>query len=182
MDRLERLQAKAMIQEFGLMVYGGCAGQRADRLIVSYSVGLTDRGLPEIVVSGASQRTAHILLNMVSSILPATIDASTNAILIPAFSNEYTACLRRLPSEDASRYMLTKALDYYGRPVDVMQLVLADKNNRMPWEEGVDPHHVLGQSPMLDWSQPAHVPPEDMQRMPPPPWSEAAQAASTATP
>lgn len=151
MDDQERDQIAVMIAQYGHMVFGGCGCLRPDNLIVSYTCGLTERSLPEIIVSAVDQKSAAILLNKLSTMLPETIGPEDDLIEFKDFSNGFAAMLRRLPKDLTNESVIVKAASYYGRKLPCMQLVLSDKNHFYPWQHGASRGFVECQSPVVDW-------------------------------
>lgn len=153
MDDAERAGLATMIQNYGCAVIGGCAGFRKDRMIVSHTIGMTDRGLPEFAISGVPQTWAAALLNQFVARIPQgdTIPPEEDAILAEDFSNGYPVMARPLPTKEANQTIAFKARLYYGRDVPIWQVILSDKESRWPWEDGLADTFVMGQCPLVDW-------------------------------
>lgn len=149
----ERKAVDRNIERWGQQVFGNCAGQRADRLIVTYSVGFATRDLPEIMVSGVPQQQAATWINVLSCTLIDPVPSSVDAVHIANWMySGNSVCLRRVPSAEACSQIMNKAHDYFGREVEVMQLIFSDAQNRLPWDAGFDSQFGKRQCPLIDWT------------------------------
>lgn len=97
----------------------------------AYTVGLTGRGLPELVVTGLRAEPAAALLNAVAQY------CCDRLVLLPG----ETICVGSGPSCEAvglphPDVHLFTAVDVYGERVRALQLVWADSRGRYPWEAG----------------------------------------------
>lgn len=142
------------IKEIGHSVIGGCAGQRADRMMISHTLGLTERGYPEIFMGSFPQALAATFMNFLSTKLPPKIGSDDDWIAIDnVMGGPYQGMLRRVPLREANEYIVFTAAQYYGRDVDVMQFVLEDKNHLYPWQPGCAEAMVTSQSPLVRWAE-----------------------------
>lgn len=153
LDVDRRAWIKEVIGTHGFAVVGGCAGFREDRLIVSYTVGMTERGLPELAISGIPQTWAHQVLSEFIAHIPEgeVIPPDEDAILVEGLSSGYPAMARPLPKAEANSSIAPWARDYYGREVDVWQVVIPDKERRWPWDPRVTASFRMTQNALLDW-------------------------------
>lgn len=98
----------------------------------SYTVGLTERDLPELLVSGLSQRRAVSMLNnMAHNIVfhdgpldPGELVATTDGPDIEVV---------RMPEPSAHLYV---AINLFGPAIQAQQLVYADDRGNWPWDVG----------------------------------------------
>jgi hypothetical protein len=118
-----------------LMVRHGWAVQQVegDRIHppYAYTLGLTDCGLPELVITGMALSRAARLLNRVAE---HTIHAEPPAAgeQIPLVGGPLVEIVE-LPHPDAH---LDTAVALFGRTLRALQLVWADDRGRWPWERG----------------------------------------------
>lgn len=100
-----------------------------------YTAGLTEHGLPELIVYGVTDEHGPSLLNSLASrLLDGEVIADGTRIddlLEGPFTPQLRTAVRR-------RDPLGVAEEQYGDQVMVRQLVLPDRENRMPWEVGFD--------------------------------------------
>ncbi|MFB9908517.1 DUF4262 domain-containing protein [Allokutzneria oryzae] len=103
----------------------------------AYTVGLTPRGKPELVVTGMPFQGAAGLLNVIA---PETVQAGERIELGEALLIEVVELA--VPSAH-----LHVAVGLYGPEVRALQLVHADLHGRWPWERGY--RGVRGGQPVL---------------------------------
>jgi hypothetical protein len=112
----------------------------------SYTVGLTDRGLPELIMVGFQTSLMQGLLR--DSVPKADNlrdgDVLTGVATVPLG-------LRRIPQEAADRFLLM-AHTHYGRSVEAIQLVIPDAAGRFPWQPGCDPLYIRYQSAFIPFA------------------------------
>lgn len=113
----------------------------------SYSIGLTERGYPELFMCGFS-----------TALMASLIDAGAEQIAhlrdgeLADQIAQVPLAIRALPEEPTNTEYLIQAQRYYERTVRAFQIVLPDVNGRFPWDPGCDPHYVRAQSRILDLS------------------------------
>jgi hypothetical protein len=153
LDDERRRWIRAVIVSHGFAVIGGCAGFRPDRLIVSHTVGMTQRGLPELVISGIPQDWAHAVLTEFIAHIPEgeVIPPDEDAILVERLSSGYPGMARPLPKHEANVSLTPWARDYYGREVDVWQMVIPDRERRWPWDPRCKASFRMTQTALVDW-------------------------------
>jgi hypothetical protein len=98
----------------------------------AYTVGLTDFGRPEFVVTGMSTKRAHELLNDVASHVvhaDAALQPGDQISLVGGPAIEVVEL-----TETKAR--LVTAIDIYGPGIRALQLVYADDRGHWPWEVG----------------------------------------------
>jgi hypothetical protein len=106
----------------------------------AYTVGLTEAGLPELVVSGMPVRRAQDLLNDVASHVVHSGVALTPGQQVPLVGGPTIEIVEL--SESTAR--LVTAVDIYGPGIRALQLVHADDRGRWPWQAG-----YRGRQPVL---------------------------------
>ena len=98
----------------------------------AYTVGLTDLGLPELLITGLPPRTSKRLLN---SIAHDMVDDGT--ILRPAMHIDYQSeFLLEVVEVDHPDVHLRFAVAICGPEVRAVQLVWTDDFSRWPWDRG----------------------------------------------
>jgi len=98
----------------------------------AYTVGLTDLGLPELLITGLPPRTSKRLLN---SIAHDMVDDGT--ILRPAMHIDYQSeFLLEVVDVDHPDVHLRFAVAICGPEVRALQLVWTDDFRRWPWDRG----------------------------------------------
>ncbi|UUV32122.1 DUF4262 domain-containing protein [Amycolatopsis roodepoortensis] len=126
-DYLEEA-VRPMIRKFGWMIQTVERGLGMPEL--AYSVGLTDAGLPELVVTGLAERKAGSILNYyaqqaVRSKMPEPGEALPATAAMPA--------LEVVPL-DAPTAILFTAVEMYGGDIRALQLVYEDEHGKFPWD------------------------------------------------
>ncbi len=116
-----------------------------------YTAGLTAKDLPELVVYGLPAEVAGAVLNDLASALVGGATIVDGQPLVELLEGPFhpqlrTAVRRRAP--------LGVAEEQYGDQVRVRQLVLPDRENRMPWDPDFD--ESFSQPVLYAW---APVPP-----------------------
>jgi hypothetical protein len=114
-----------------------------DRRPFAYTIGLHDRGLPELLVTGLDPRPALWLLNTFARrALGGKAPKAGKQVWLPAGTRVE---LVRVAQPDAHLYM---AVAIEGPEIEAVQLVWADGRGRWPWAPGFDdgrrPQPVLG--------------------------------------
>jgi hypothetical protein len=137
---------RRVIDRFGWGVLHEGAGPASGEPRLSYTVGLTALGHPEVAIVGLPFEAAEKFLNLVGESVRAGSrweHGTTTARFTDAESPVVF-----LRAEDTSR--LTAVAQVYGR-VDAVQLIWPDSTGKLPWDEGHrNPPHVqplLGQRP-----------------------------------
>jgi hypothetical protein len=102
-----------------------------DRPPFAYTLGLTLRGLPELVVTALSARRSWQLLNEEAARVVVEGPPRQGQRLV--LSDGRAAEVVALPHPDAHLFVAT---DLYGPHVRALQLARADDRGRWPWEVG----------------------------------------------
>lgn len=104
----------------------------SDKRPLSYTVELTERGLPELVITGMAVPIAHRLLNSTAHMIT---DDGTE--LAPAMHIDHQGeFLLEVVEVEHPDVHLLYAARLFGNNVRALQLVWADDKKRLPWERG----------------------------------------------
>jgi hypothetical protein len=114
----------------------GCSiiATETDDTSMSYTVGLSDSDLPEIVVFGLPPVSAHAILNDAAKLLKE--DKLPLDTPISELANLPVVC-KQVPAERGVGY-INVANTRAGKPVNLIQLVWPDKEGHFPWQEKFD--------------------------------------------
>lgn len=139
-DYLKHLNG--VIREHGWAVQG--VERHGDQPAWAYTIGLTERGQPELLVTGLPLSQARILLNNVAShmINPAGHGPSPGDRTQLANGRQLEIVAVSEPLEH-----LRFAVELYGDSVQACQLVYSDLEGRWPWDR--DHRGAPGGQPML---------------------------------
>lgn len=99
---------------------------------MAYTVGLTDKGLSEIVVFGLPEQSAHIVLNDSAQL------AMENKLFLDVPNRllaNFPLIFKRVPPEAGVGYV-NIANARAEHPVKLIQLVWPDEKGLFPWEDG----------------------------------------------
>jgi Domain of unknown function (DUF4262) len=124
----------AKVEKYGWVVqgvFGGVGPQFA------YTVGLSGKHLPEVIVFGLPMELAHQLLNIVAEQM---IDGSgfSHGDLVHGSLEDYPLVFIRV-TDTSEHFGVANAL--YGQldgPIQALQLIYPDAKSHLPWEEGYD--------------------------------------------
>jgi hypothetical protein len=137
-DYLDHMQG--LIDRFGWAV----VGIEDDRIHPpwAYTLGLTPRGRPELVVTGLPLPRATWLLNTVA---PYVLD---DAVPLPGEEVLVEGCplIEVVRVTEPTAHLVT-AVELYGPQIQALQLVYADDRGHWPWDAGFRGHH--GGQPVL---------------------------------
>lgn len=123
-------ELRAMVRLHGWVVQG----VEDDRLPFAYTIGLHDRGLPELLVTGMSQEEAAGLLNDVA------VAALGGRVFEPgAHVAVGNGPLLEIVEVDQPDAHLNFAVALGGPDIRALQLVWADERGRWPWAAGWGP-------------------------------------------
>lgn len=112
----------------------------------SYTVGLADRGHPELFMAGFEPSLMQGLLR--NAVRQAA--EIRDAVPLASVAN-YLLGVRKLPQEAADTFLLL-AKTHHGRPVEAFQIVVPDARGLFPWQPGCDPMIVRYQSVALPFA------------------------------
>jgi len=94
----------------------------------SYTVGLTDHGCPELLITGLEkQRAADVLADAVSDVFAGAALAPGKRIRVGRLAVEVV----QVAEPDAH---LEVAADLFGQQLTALQLVYADRRGHLPWD------------------------------------------------
>jgi hypothetical protein len=122
---------RGVIDRFGWGVLHVGAGPSSAEPRLSYTVGLTDLGHPEVVTVGLPFEAAEKFLNLVGETVRAGSRWEHGARTERFTDSDSPVVFLRV--EDTSRLAAVEQL--YGR-VEALQLVWPDSTGKLPWEEG----------------------------------------------
>lgn len=129
-----------IIEDYGWFVQG--VSRDGPHPPWSYTVGLTEAGRPELVVTGLGLNRAHDLLNMVAAhVMHGT--APRPGERIPLIDGPMIEIVR--VAEPAAH--LKTAVEVYGAGIQALQLVHADDRGHWPWDVGY--RSAQGAQPVL---------------------------------
>jgi hypothetical protein len=97
----------------------------------AYTIGLTEHGRPELIVTGLSHARAHDLLHAVAEHL-LHADAPVPGAQIPLIGGPLIEIVQ-VPVPPAH---LKLAAEMYGDAISALQVVHADDRGRWPWDRG----------------------------------------------
>ena len=108
----------------------------------AYTLGLTPRGRPELVVTGLPLPHATWLLNTVASyMLDDAVPLPGDEVLV-----EGGPLMEVVRVTEPTAHLVT-AVELYGPEIQALQLVYADDRGHWPWDAGFRGHH--GGQPVL---------------------------------
>ena len=125
------------IQKTGFSII--CVSGGSGRAGFCYTIGLSDKYGHEILVFGLPPEHAMPIINHVASspafpALDVPLDEYTN---LPVMFKRCT-----LDLADLHEQYVCQADNYYGRPVEVVQMILSDRNGRLPGHAEFDQEHM----------------------------------------
>jgi hypothetical protein len=104
-----------------------------DRRPFAYTIGLHDRGLPELLVTGLAPKRAQWLLDTFAKrVIAGLKPAAGDEVLLPAGTR-----IEIVEVEHPDAHM-GMAIALEGPTVSAVQLVWADSRDRLPWAPGFD--------------------------------------------
>jgi hypothetical protein len=108
----------------------------------AYTVGLTERDLPELVIAGPDPLTAQALLNDMAGRVSSRAEPFTHGQRVADLLVGYDAIIVEGPATDA--LLPGAAYAQYGKDrVRLQQIVWPDPHSRFPWDDGYQyPAHV----------------------------------------
>lgn len=149
-DVFERVEAAIATTGFGIVSVLGSARSAE----FSYTVGLTEQLLPELIVTAVRPPDAVRLLDIWASYL------TEKSAVLPGETLETGPWLLEAVAVDRPAEHLLIADSFYGERVRALQLVWADAAGRWPWEPGHRARRagqpVLGER--AAWYCPEHSP------------------------
>jgi hypothetical protein len=96
----------------------------------AYTIGLHERGLPELLMTGSTPTVAHSVLNSIAHMV---VDDGTK--LAPAMHIDFEdRFLMEVVEVEHPDVHLKFAVNFYGPEIRALQLVWADNHGRLPWD------------------------------------------------
>lgn len=125
-----RMKQLTMIREFGWMVQGVFPTEQDQGVCFGYTIGLTEAGLPELLISGnLSPEALKSILNLAAQRhIRDEIQPGEELTGLANTSLRVLTCRPDAPVQQAR--------NLYGKRVRVLQLIWPDKQGRFPDEEG----------------------------------------------
>jgi hypothetical protein len=109
---------------------------------MAYTLGLTSRGRPELVMTGLPPRRATWLLNAVASyVLDTAVPRPGESVQV-----EGGPLMEVVRVAEPSAHLFT-AVEFYGPGIQALQLAWADDRGNWPWDAGFRGHK--GGQPVL---------------------------------
>jgi hypothetical protein len=139
-----RRKLEALVREHGFAVVS--VGAAPDAPEFTYTVGLADEHLPELLVIGLPAQVAHPVLNVLATRLRRERALPLEQPLGDVFAG-MAAVLQEAPYARCAPYVRVAAERQHG-PIRVLQLIWPDQAGRFPWETGYDMRFLAAQ-PLL---------------------------------
>lgn len=102
----------------------------------AYTVGLTDRGLPEFAIAGLSPNTMHAIVNELAERALAGADLDHGQQLDDILTDFDTVLVAGSAPFSRDGIWPGAALERSGKSIRLLQLVWPDRTRRFPWDEG----------------------------------------------
>lgn len=125
-------QMRRLIDDHGWTVIGVFPTGPTDGPPFSYTVGLTDRGLPELAIYGLEPRAAGGVLNVVARLAIDAGEFARGQRLDGLLAGGLPLAV--IEMNDTTDMTGVRAL--YGAVLAAQQIVWPDPDGRMPWENG----------------------------------------------
>lgn len=145
---------RSVIDEHGWAVQAVGAGPDTHQF--AYTVGLHEKGLPEILLIGLPYLTSHSILNAAAKKLIASGRPRDGQVDLDLLVN-YPAVYRDVPSAAAGEVHTCIARAMYGDGVEVVQLVWPDVDGKFPWDPECDGPTAESQSAVVAHGKPPAV-------------------------
>jgi hypothetical protein len=131
----------------GVAVFAAVDDPDADEMVpFTYSIGLTEQNLPEMVIFGIPSGGKPIN-SAIDDIKKNGIPEDGKLTDLDGVHCAY----RVMPPKLASEQHTCQAEVYYGRSVPVTQIVWADENGKFPWDADCDSDVAKMQSQIIDF-------------------------------
>jgi hypothetical protein len=128
-------QQQEHIDTIGWAVTGVFPREGDDGAPFAYTIGLTERGSPELVISGLDTGTMHALLNDLAGRVFDRAERFSDGQRISDLLNGYDAAV--IDGALTEELWPGTAVVRYGRnAVRLQQIVWPDREGRFPWEPG----------------------------------------------
>lgn len=131
------VRIQALIEEHGWAVQGVLPTADDPDPGFGYTVGLTLKGLPEIIIFGLSAELMHSTLNQVAFHMVDHGPHHAGQVIDYLFGGGYDPIAVQVDPEHFDEEYLTVAGRMYGDlNLSALQLVIPDKEHRFPWDDG----------------------------------------------
>lgn len=118
----------------------------------TYSVGLSLKGLPELLMVGVPSQAAHAFMAQYIEAMDRDGVLDDKTVSTEYAANDFRLAFCDVDSRAACEHYMFQALEYLGSvPPRVQQLVWADKANVLPFEAGCDPRMAEMQCLVRDY-------------------------------
>lgn len=111
----------------------------------AYTIGNFLVGLPELAMSGLRPELMGYFLNLVSEMMRAGDLSMKDGLITDKIAEGLDTAFRKVTEQSYDPYFgkLLEYCEHKQQPVpDVYQLVVPDKQNHFPWDEGCEPQFV----------------------------------------
>ena len=139
---------KSSIQDFGFATLA--IHDHDSHTTFTYSVGFTDLGHSEVLIYGLRQELAHQFLWTLYNAIKSGKTFETD-VPYDELANLPTV-FKHMTGSNIREYCV-QGVQWYGKTVDYMQMVLPDKDGKMPWETGYDAHLMRCQKELWETIQ-----------------------------
>lgn len=159
-DYLVRIQA--LIEQHGWAVQGVFGTEDDPAIPFGYTVGLTLKDLPEVIIFGLSPALTQSTLNTVATRMIERGAHQAGELIDYVFQGPYEPMAVDVDARYLEQEYLTVVGRLYGdRNPSALQLVIPDKEQRFPWDDGYAMDSpLLGQPPQWVLDLPAKGDPE----------------------
>lgn len=119
----------------------------------NYTIGLTERDLPELIVFGLPPHIGHLVLrDLIKHIDKAGSEPLDHEVLDDVISG-FNAVTRTLPPAAMDSHLCQAKYFFEGREVRAMQLVWPDPEGHFPWDIHCNPRMAALQSEIVDFTK-----------------------------
>jgi Domain of unknown function (DUF4262) len=153
-DAMPELNTAELIAKYGWkgIYVAPCQHDSENFVPFEYTIGMTELGLPELIVFALSWRVCHGALEGAIDVLRkegCPVDGQISQKVL----QDFPVVFKTLPPDQTNKLYTCQAAFYYEpRLVSVMQIVWPDKAGRFPWQPGCDSKIVNAQSEIIRWS------------------------------
>lgn len=139
---MEKLEQN--IREYGVAILGTSTDIAGRGVSMTYTIGLADAGLPEIVTFGLPMHVAQVLLNQAAVMLregKLRLDAAVEEL------GNLPLVFKNAPAHSVVDFIV-QANNRAGRNLPALQMFWPDQAGHFPWDKGFD-KRFKGMQPML---------------------------------
>lgn len=125
-----------------------------DKANFTYTVGLREKGFPELIIIGLPNESAHALIG--DAIKQFERNGVPKDGQVDATLANMPLVYREVPTEEAAKEHTCWVGNYYkNNDYKVIQIVWPDRAGLLPWEPGCDARMAMIQSEIVDWRRDA---------------------------